>query len=71
MVLEKMTTEYNDPPKCPRCSNQMKKASVEIWGDETASTGAWTCHVKSCPVYTFVMKEGQTNTFENWLRKVK
>ena len=64
-----MTVKYNDPPICPRCKNVLKKASVEIWGDESAPTWAWTCHVEGCPVGSFVMKEGQTNTFENWVKK--
>jgi len=62
---------YNNPPKCPRCSNVMRRANLEIWGS-TELPNAWTCHVKECPVYTITWIEGQKNTYDNYLkRKVK
>lgn len=60
---------YNDPPKCPRCNNQMKRARIEIWGNEEDKPNAWTCHIKGCPVNTITWEEGQKNTFENWLKR--
>ena len=63
-----MGVNYNDPPICPRCKNIMKRARLEVWGS-LEKPNVWTCHQESCPIGTIALHEGETNTFERWLKE--